>query len=81
MRLSGEDTTRDGEGGENPPPYEHKTGRPRKKPYPGQLALRRRVDDTAKSLPESAWKTITWREASKGLLNEAVRFREGAQDH
>ncbi|HHV61967.1 MAG TPA: transposase [Firmicutes bacterium] len=51
-----------------------KLGRPRKEPYPNQLAPRHRVDNIAKDLPESAWETITWREGSKGLLTKQFAF-------
>jgi len=56
------------------PLHKHETGRPRKKPYPNQLAPRCRVGDIAKSLPESAWKTIAWREGSKGVMTKQFAF-------
>ena len=62
------------EAAKNAPPYKRKLGRPRKEPYPNQVAPRHRVDDIAKDLPESAWETITWREGSKGLLTKQFAF-------
>ena len=47
---------------------------PQKKPYPNQLAPRRKACDIAASLPIDAWQTITWREGSYGPLSKPFAF-------
>ena len=58
----------------NPPPPTKPRGTPRKKPYPNQLAPRRKACDIAASLPVDAWQTITWREGSYGPLSKQFAF-------
>jgi SRSO17 transposase len=58
----------------NPPPPTKPRGTPRKKPYPNQLAPRRKASDITASLPEDAWHTITWRQGSYGPLSKQFVF-------
>jgi SRSO17 transposase len=63
-----------GAAAKNPPPPTKPRGTPRKKPYPNQLAPRRKACDIAASLPVDAWQTITWREGSYGPLSKQFAF-------
>lgn len=57
-----------------PPVRTGKPGKPRTKPV---LPKPERVDTLARSLPRSAWKSVSWREGSKGCLRSrfaAVRI-------
>ena len=55
-----------------PPPKKHKMGRPRR--YPPREALPRAesLEKVAHQLPASAWRTLTWRQGSRGA--QSSRF-------
>lgn len=56
---------------ENPHPPEppmKQRGKPRKRLYAKELPASRNLSQIAKDLPSQSWKTITWREGTKGPL-------------
>ncbi len=55
-----------------PTPGKKKTGRPRKYPPLEALARPQSLETVAQQLPASAWRTITWRQGSRGA--ERCRF-------
>jgi len=55
-------------------PEGKKRGRPRVKPEPAVLAPQHRADKIIRTIPESSWQTISWRDGTKGELKKQFVF-------